>query len=176
MTAFDVVTTITNLVIAAATLGVAAAALWVACRTMRQQAQPLTWHHGWMAQRWQASGGWTVTVVHLTGTSDRTDGERLRVCHYGWWTADVRTVAELERFFDLADLQPELSAPPTVHAWARSRRTRSPVSGTRSSGVLILAAGLSGPGGIDTAASSRAPGPVPMGARSHSGLGWLSRP
>jgi hypothetical protein len=36
--------------------------------------------------RWRAPGGWTVEIVHLTRTSDKTDGERLRVCQYGWWT------------------------------------------------------------------------------------------
>jgi hypothetical protein len=47
-----------------------------------------------------------VEVVRLTGTDGR-DGEWLRVCQHGWWTADVRTVAELERWFPLAELEPD---------------------------------------------------------------------
>jgi hypothetical protein len=50
-----------------------------------------------MAGRWHAPGGWTVEVVHLTGTPNHHDGEWFRVCQYGWWTADVRTVGELEQ-------------------------------------------------------------------------------
>jgi hypothetical protein len=58
-----------------------------------------------MADRWRAPGGWTVEVVHLNGTSENSDGERLRVCQYGFFTSDVRTVAELERFFPVAELE-----------------------------------------------------------------------
>jgi hypothetical protein len=72
----------------------------------------LTWHNAGVTERWRAPGGWTVQVVRLTGTPGKTDGERLRVCQYGFWTADVRTVAELERYFRLADLEPDwLSMP-----------------------------------------------------------------
>jgi hypothetical protein len=62
-----------------------------------------------MTERWRAPRGWTVKVVRLSGAEDNTDSERLRVCQYGFFTADVRTVAELERFFSLADLEPELA-------------------------------------------------------------------
>jgi hypothetical protein len=60
-----------------------------------------------MADRWRAPGGWTVEVVRLSGTPDKRDGEWLRVCQHGFWTADVQTVAELERWFPLASLEPE---------------------------------------------------------------------
>jgi hypothetical protein len=72
--------------------------------------------------RWRAPGGWTVEIVHLTGTSDHSDGERLRVCQYGWFTADVRTMAELERFFPLADLEPDGLS---LH-WGRAQTKPSP--------------------------------------------------
>jgi hypothetical protein len=62
-----------------------------------------------MAGRWQAPGGWTVEVVRLSGTPDNHDGEWFRVCQFGWWTADVRTIAELERWFPLAELEEALS-------------------------------------------------------------------
>jgi hypothetical protein len=45
--------------------------------------------------------------MHLTGTGNR-DGQWLRVCQHGFWTADVKSVAELERFFDVADLEEAL--------------------------------------------------------------------
>jgi hypothetical protein len=63
-----------------------------------------------MADRWRAPGGWAVEVVHLTGTPDRRDGEWLRVTQYGSWVADVRSVADLERYFPLASLGPEVLA------------------------------------------------------------------
>lgn len=58
-----------------------------------------------MADRWRAPGGWTVEVVRLSGTSDNRDGERLRVCQYGFYTADVRSIAELAQWFPLAELE-----------------------------------------------------------------------
>lgn len=60
-----------------------------------------------MADHWRAPGGWTVEVVRLSGTPDNHDGEWLRVSQYGWWTADVRSVAELGQWFALADLEPD---------------------------------------------------------------------
>lgn len=48
-----------------------------------------------------------VEVVGLTGTPDRHDGEWFRVTQYGSWVADVRTVAELARWFPLGDLEPD---------------------------------------------------------------------
>jgi hypothetical protein len=60
-----------------------------------------------MAERWRAPGGWTVEVVRLSGTPDNRDGEWLRVCQYGYHTADVRSVGELAQWFRLADLEAE---------------------------------------------------------------------
>jgi hypothetical protein len=57
-----------------------------------------------MAERWRAPGGWTVEVVRVTGTGGR-DGEWLWVRQYGFWTADVRSAAELERWFPIAALE-----------------------------------------------------------------------
>jgi hypothetical protein len=63
-----------------------------------------------MADRWTAPGGWRVQIVHLEGTPGQPGGEWLRVTQYGWWTADMRTVAELERFFLLTELELEEDA------------------------------------------------------------------
>ena len=63
-----------------------------------------------MAGRWLAPGGWSVEVVHLTSTPDRHDGDWFRVRQYGAWTGDVRTVAELSQWVDLADLEPDALA------------------------------------------------------------------
>lgn len=58
-----------------------------------------------MADRWRAPGGWTVELVRVSGTPDKRDGEFLRVRQYGYFTADVRSVAELEQWFPLAELE-----------------------------------------------------------------------
>lgn len=60
-----------------------------------------------MADRYRAPEGWTVEVVHLTGTPDHHDGEWLRVKQYGIWTADVRTIPELQQWVDLSELEPD---------------------------------------------------------------------
>jgi hypothetical protein len=52
----------------------------------------------------RAPGGWTVEVVRDTGTGNR-DGEWLRLRQYGYWTADVRSVAELAEWLELASLE-----------------------------------------------------------------------
>jgi hypothetical protein len=59
-----------------------------------------------MAERWSAPGGWTVEVVHVTGTGNH-DGEWLRVRQYGYWTADVRSPAELAQWLELDSLEEE---------------------------------------------------------------------
>jgi hypothetical protein len=64
-----------------------------------------------MADRWRAPGGWTVEIVHLSGTPDNRDGEWLRVSQHRFWTADVRTVDELEQWFALAELEPDGLSP-----------------------------------------------------------------
>jgi hypothetical protein len=58
-----------------------------------------------MSGSWRAPGGWRVQIVRLEGARARPAGEWLRVTQYGWWTADVRTVAELEQWFPLAELE-----------------------------------------------------------------------
>jgi len=53
-------------------------------------------------------GGWAVQIVHLVATPDHHDGTWIRVTQYGSWVADVRSVAELERYFPLALLEETL--------------------------------------------------------------------
>jgi hypothetical protein len=60
-----------------------------------------------MADRYRAPGGWAVDVITLSGTPDHRDGEWLRVSFHGFHVADVRTVAELEQWFPLAELEPD---------------------------------------------------------------------
>jgi hypothetical protein len=51
--------------------------------------------------------GWAVEVVELSATLDRNDGAHLKVTYRGFFVALVRTVAELEQWFPLAELEPE---------------------------------------------------------------------
>ena len=61
--------------------------------------------------KWRTRDGqFTVEVIKLTGTSRNRDGEWLRVKQHGSHLADVRSVEELARYFDLADLVEGLSA------------------------------------------------------------------
>ncbi len=67
-----------------------------------------------MADRYRTASGWSVEVVERSGTPDNRDGQQLRVRYHGFYVADVRTVAELEQWFPLADLEPDgLSIPVT---------------------------------------------------------------
>jgi hypothetical protein len=61
-----------------------------------------------MGDRYRTADGWAVEVIGLSATPDRNDGERLKVTYCGFFTITlVRTVAELEQWFSLADLEPE---------------------------------------------------------------------
>jgi hypothetical protein len=62
-----------------------------------------------MADRYRTADGWSVEVVNLTGTPDRHDGQWLRICYCNYWV-DVRSIAELEQWFPLADLEPDALA------------------------------------------------------------------
>lgn len=46
----------------------------------------------------------------MSGTPDNHDGEWIRICQFGSWTADVRNPAELERWFPLGSLEQETLA------------------------------------------------------------------
>ena len=63
-----------------------------------------------MADRYRTADGWSVEVVNLTGTPDRHDGQWLRVCYCNYWVADVQSIAELEQWFPLADLESDALA------------------------------------------------------------------
>jgi hypothetical protein len=60
-----------------------------------------------MGDRYRTPDGWAVEVVGLSATPDCNDGERLKVTYCGFFVAVVRTVAELEQWFTLSDLEPE---------------------------------------------------------------------
>ena len=47
---------------------------------------------------------WTVEIVRLSLTPNNRDGEWYRVRHHGYHVADVRAIAELERYFPLVEL------------------------------------------------------------------------
>jgi hypothetical protein len=57
-----------------------------------------------MPDRYRAPGGWRVSVVTLECTPDHRDGTWLRITLYGSHVADVRSVAELERYVPLDQL------------------------------------------------------------------------
>lgn len=46
-----------------------------------------------------------MQIVRLENTPNHRDGCWYRITQHGFWTADVRTVAELERFFPIAELR-----------------------------------------------------------------------
>jgi hypothetical protein len=55
--------------------------------------------------RYRTADGWSVEAIRLTCTPNHHDGEWLRVAYHGWWVADVRSVAELQRWFPIAELE-----------------------------------------------------------------------
>jgi hypothetical protein len=61
-----------------------------------------------MADRWRTVSGWSVEVVQLACTPDHHDGSWYRVRQHGAFVADVRTVADLERWLPLAELEPDV--------------------------------------------------------------------
>src|ERR1700691_1917674 len=60
-----------------------------------------------MGDRYRTADGWVVEVIELSAAPDRNDGERLKVTYCGFFVAVVRTVAELEQWFALSDLEPD---------------------------------------------------------------------
>jgi hypothetical protein len=58
-----------------------------------------------MAPTYRTKDGYSVEVVQLSDTSGNQDGEWLRVRYHGYHVADVRSVAELERYFPLGELE-----------------------------------------------------------------------
>jgi hypothetical protein len=63
-----------------------------------------------MAPTYRTRAGYTVEVVQLSDTSGNHDGEWLRVRYHGFHVADVRSVAELERYFPLGELEADALA------------------------------------------------------------------
>ena len=62
-----------------------------------------------MSDRWCTRDGWAVEVIHMTATPDGHDGESFRITHHGYWIGYARSVPELERWIDLADLEDPLT-------------------------------------------------------------------
>jgi hypothetical protein len=58
-----------------------------------------------MSDSWHAPGGWRIEIVELSGTPNRRDGQWYRIRQHGFWTADVRSIAEIERYVPLAELE-----------------------------------------------------------------------
>ena len=63
-----------------------------------------------MPPTYRTKDGYTVEVVQLSDTSGNHDGDWLRVRYYGYHVADVRSVAELERYFPLGELEADALA------------------------------------------------------------------
>ena len=70
---------------------------------------PRSGQYGDVAARYRTADGWSVEVVRLSGTPDKHDGEWIRVRQFGWFVADVRSIACLERYVALAELQDALT-------------------------------------------------------------------
>jgi hypothetical protein len=73
----------------------------------------------------------------MIATPDRHEGESFRVSHHGYWVGYVRSVAELEKWIDLADLELDALAPPPAATgtglWpCRSRHRPASRAGTPS--------------------------------------------
>ena len=60
-----------------------------------------------MGDRWRTADGWAVEIIGLECTPDRHDGTWMKVTYYGFFVALVRSVAQMERWFRLADLEPD---------------------------------------------------------------------
>jgi hypothetical protein len=75
-----------------------------------------------MADRYRTPGGWSVEVVQLAA------GERLRIRHHGFYIADVRTIAELERWIPAAELD-QLQRDTLTRTGQRDPRSASPGCG-----------------------------------------------
>jgi hypothetical protein len=62
-----------------------------------------------MAVQYRTSDGcWSIEIVRLTGTPNKRDGEWIRIRQYGFYVTDLRSVAELERYVALAELEDAL--------------------------------------------------------------------
>jgi hypothetical protein len=57
-----------------------------------------------------ADGQWVVDVINLSLTGNHRDGELLRVARWGWFVAELRSIAQLSKLVDLADLEEALGA------------------------------------------------------------------
>jgi hypothetical protein len=101
-----------------------------------------------MGDRYRTPDGWAVEVVGLSATPDRNDGERLKVTYYGFFVAVVRTVAELEQWFALSDLEPETLV-------SRRERAGRPGPVRRGPGKRSRGQSRTGPGTGDRATDRR---------------------
>lgn len=72
-----------------------------------------------------SDGCWSVEIVRLTETPNKRDGEWIRLRQYGFYVADLRSVAELERYVALAELQDALRTTGSGAAAGSGCRTRT---------------------------------------------------
>lgn len=63
----------------------------------------------WYVRFRSADGEWVIDVIHLSLTGNNRDGERYRIRHLGWFIAELRTIAELRKYVDLARLEEVLA-------------------------------------------------------------------
>jgi hypothetical protein len=75
-----------------------------------------------MAAKYRTKDGYSVEVVQLADTSGNHDGEWLRIRYHGYHVADVRSIAELERYIPLGELEPDALTRPANAAWAARGR------------------------------------------------------
>jgi hypothetical protein len=63
----------------------------------------------WDVRVRSADRQWVVDVIRLALTGTHRDREWLRIKRWGWHVADVRTVAEVAQYVDLATLEEALA-------------------------------------------------------------------
>jgi hypothetical protein len=79
-----------------------------------------------MARKYRTKDGYSVEVIELSDTSGNHDGEWLRVRYHGYHVADVRSIAELERYFPLSELEADALVNAQQHLTISSSGPLSP--------------------------------------------------
>src|SRR5258708_6382290 len=77
---------------------------------------------------------WSVEIVRLTGTPNKRDGEWIRLRQHGFYVADLRSVAELESYVALAELEDALRTTQSGAAAGSGCRTRTRLSALSAAG------------------------------------------
>jgi hypothetical protein len=69
---------------------------------------------GMAAERYRTRSGWAVEVVQLAGTPNHRDGAWIRITHHGFYIADVRDPADIQRWLALSELECDALSQPRI--------------------------------------------------------------